>query len=53
MGIAEARADFARRIEAAHFGGETTVITKNGQPRAALVSYEWFTAAIEAMKGRR
>jgi prevent-host-death family protein len=29
-------------VEIAHYQGECTVITKNGEPRAALVPYEWF-----------
>lgn len=44
MGIREFRGDLAKRVEAAHFNNEPTIVTKNGEPRAALVSWAWFEA---------
>ncbi|WP_435112380.1 type II toxin-antitoxin system prevent-host-death family antitoxin [Nocardiopsis synnemataformans] len=41
MGIRDFRAEVTERVEAAHFRNEPTVVTKNGQPRAALVPYSW------------
>jgi prevent-host-death family protein len=38
----ELRDHLGRRIDAAHFLGEPTVITKNGEPRAVLVPYDWY-----------
>lgn len=42
MGIAEVREQIGRRVDAAHFLGEPTVIEKNGEPRAVLIPYtQW------------
>lgn len=38
----EARKEFGRLVDAAHYSGDATVITKNGEPRAVLVSYAWY-----------
>ncbi|MFI6349119.1 type II toxin-antitoxin system Phd/YefM family antitoxin [Streptomyces sp. NPDC050560] len=48
MGLRDLRADLGRRVDAAHYRGEPTVITKNDEPRAVLVSFEWFEAATRA-----
>lgn len=45
MGIREIREQLTKRVEAAHFRGEPTVIEKNGEPRAVLVSYDWWQRA--------
>ena len=37
MTVQEARAALGRRVDAAHYSGDITLITKNGEPRAALV----------------
>lgn len=42
MGISEVRENLGKRVDAAHFLGEVTVIEKNGEPRAVLVPYEWW-----------
>lgn len=42
MPLVEARESLGSRVDAAHYADEATVITKNGQPRAVLVSYEWY-----------
>jgi prevent-host-death family protein len=42
MGTRELRDKLGSRIDAAHFHGEPTVITSNGEPRAVLIPYaEW------------
>ncbi len=42
IGIAELRDQLGRRVDAAHFLGEHTIVEKNGEPRAVLVPYgEW------------
>lgn len=42
MGTSELRASLGRRIDAAHFNGEPTIVTSNGEPRAVLISYaDW------------
>jgi prevent-host-death family protein len=50
MPLMDVREALGKRVDAAHFADETTVITKNGEPRAVLVSYEWYrqlTGALE------
>ena len=39
MPLMEVRDTLGQRVDAAHFADEHTIITKNGQPRAVLVSY--------------
>jgi prevent-host-death family protein len=42
MGTKELRDELGRRVEAAHFRGEPTIVTRNDEPRAVLISYaEW------------
>jgi prevent-host-death family protein len=41
MGIKEFRAELPKRVEAAYFHNQPTIVTKNGEPRAALVPYSW------------
>ena len=42
MGTREFREKVGHRIDAAHFLGESTIVEKNGEPRAVLVPYgEW------------
>ena len=42
MGTKELRDALGRRVEAAHFRGEPTVVTRNDEPRAVLISYaDW------------
>lgn len=41
MGVRDLRSDLAHRVEAAFFRGEVTVVTKNDEPRAALIPYSW------------
>lgn len=37
MSIRELREQLGKRVDAAYYLGETTIITKNGQPRARIV----------------
>jgi prevent-host-death family protein len=46
MGLRDIRADIGRRVDAAYFQDEPTIITKNDEPRAVIVSYQWFQAAL-------
>jgi PHD/YefM family antitoxin component YafN of YafNO toxin-antitoxin module len=48
MGTREMRDNIGPRIDAAHFKGEPTVIEKNGEPRAVLVSYAWWRERQDA-----
>jgi antitoxin (DNA-binding transcriptional repressor) of toxin-antitoxin stability system len=50
MGIRDFRADLPKRVEAAHFQSEPTIITKNDEPRAALVPYTWYAAQLEGKR---
>lgn len=50
IGIAELREQLGRRVDAAYFLGENTVIEKNGEPRAVLVPYAWWRDATKAEK---
>lgn len=45
MPVSEAREEFGRLVDAAHFQDDWTVLTKNGEPRAVIVSYEWYREA--------
>lgn len=47
MGARELRDQLGRRIDAAHFLGEATVIEKSGEPRAVLVPYTWWKEQTE------
>lgn len=42
VGAREARAELGKLIDAAHYGGQHTILTKSDQPRAVLVPYEWW-----------
>ena len=42
IGTKDLRNEIGRRVDAAHFLGEPTIITKNNEPRAVLVSYAWY-----------
>ncbi|MET7639351.1 type II toxin-antitoxin system Phd/YefM family antitoxin [Streptomyces sp. NPDC005438] len=48
IGLRDLRPDLGRRVDAAYFQGEPTVITKNGEPRAVLVPFEWFETVTAA-----
>ena len=41
MGVRDLRNDLGHRVDAAHYLGEVTVVTSNGEPRAAVVPYAW------------
>lgn len=44
MTVREVRDHLGKRVDAAHYGGEATVVTTNGEPRAVLVPYSWWDA---------
>lgn len=50
-GIRDLRENLGRRVDAAHFKGEATVVEKNGEPRAVLVPYDWWLQ-VTASTGR-
>lgn len=38
--LGDLRPIIGKRADAAHYSEEATIITKNGQPHAAIISYE-------------
>jgi prevent-host-death family protein len=45
LGVRELRDNLGKRIDAAHFLGEHTIVKKNGEPRAVLVPYaDWLAS---------
>ena len=42
IGARDARPELGKLIDAAHYAGQHTILTKNEQPRAVLVPYEWW-----------
>lgn len=53
MPLMEVRDTLGQRVDAAHYRDEATVITKNGTPRAVLVSYEWFRELTDKLNGTK
>lgn len=52
LGVMQLRSNLRKRIEAAYFHGEPTIIRNDragGEIRAALVSYEWYQRARAAL----
>lgn len=43
------RDHLGRKVDAAFYGGETTVITKNGEPRAVLISVTQYRQAMQLL----
>jgi prevent-host-death family protein len=52
MGTRELRDNLGHRIDAAHFRGEPTVITHNGEPRAVLIPYAAWAQGDREDKGK-
>lgn len=50
MPLVEVRDSLGHRVDEAHFRDERTIITKNGQPRAALISFETYQQLISNIK---
>lgn len=49
MGTAEFRSQLGPRVDAAHFLREPTIVTRNGEPRAVLISHaEWLAVFKQA-----
>lgn len=53
MGLIETRDNLGKRVDAAHFADDVTVITKNGAPRAVIVSYETYQLLRRGAEGQR
>ena len=51
MSVSELRDQLGRRVDAAHYRGEPTVIEKSGEPRAVLVPYAWWAAVLAGSPG--
>ena len=47
MSTREVRDALGRRVDAAYYTREATVITKNGEPRAALVPHQYYSQLLE------
>jgi len=48
MGTRQFRDDLSTRVDAAWARAEPTIVTRNGKPRAVLISYEEWAASQEA-----
>lgn len=48
MSIRDVRAALGRRVDAAFYLGDPTVITKNDEPRAVLVPYADYAARVDS-----
>lgn len=42
LGSRDARAELGHLIDQAHYTGKHVILTKSDEPRAVLVSYEWW-----------
>jgi len=40
--VSSGRSELGGLVDAAHYAGQHTVLTKNDQPRAVLVPYQWW-----------
>jgi hypothetical protein len=54
MGIVDFRAEVGKRVDAAHYLKESTIVTKglHEEPRAALIPFEWYGILVEALAAR-
>lgn len=54
MGVSEVRDKLGKRVEAAHFLEQLTVIThgKNSEPRAVIVPYSWLPELLKRQENR-
>lgn len=51
LGVQQFRENLRQRIDAAWADGEITLVSRHGQPVAALVPYKWLQRADEALAG--
>lgn len=51
MALRVARDSLGQRVDAAHYADEHTIITRNGDPRAVIVSYETYQTLIANGRG--
>lgn len=42
IAVSEARKELGKLVDAAHYADERTILAKNDQPRAVIVSYRWY-----------
>jgi prevent-host-death family protein len=49
IGARDARPELGKLVDAAFYAGQHTVITKNDQPRAVLVPYEWYMNHVTSL----
>ncbi|WP_406215018.1 type II toxin-antitoxin system Phd/YefM family antitoxin [Streptomyces decoyicus] len=42
VGVRDARNQLGRLVDEAYYQGTATVLTKNDEPRAVLVPYDWY-----------
>jgi prevent-host-death family protein len=50
MSLRETRDSLGKRVDAAHYAGEATVITKNGEPRAVIVPHDAYCQYVEQQR---
>jgi prevent-host-death family protein len=48
--VTDLRAVIGQRVDAAHYDGVHTIITKAGREHAVLVSYEWYREHVDALE---
>lgn len=53
MPLVEVREALGQRVDAAHYADEATVITKNGTPRAVLISYESYRELADKLEAAK
>lgn len=54
MGIVDFRAEVGKRVDAAHYLSEPTIVTKglHEEPRAVLIPFEWYGDLKEVLAAR-
>lgn len=53
MPVRQVRDQLGKRVDAAHYGGEATIITTNGEPRAVIVPHSWWINENKNAPGHR
>jgi hypothetical protein len=52
MRVRALRDQLGKRVDAAHYGDEFTIVTNINEPRAVLVPYAWFVAMAQPDEDR-